>query len=62
MFYEDVVCPYPKIAKEKRVGSVCPNCSHYERFMREMDAEDERIMDEIDREREELERLSRIPK
>lgn len=48
LFYDDVFCPYSKVRRENRVGSVCLGCEHYERFQREMDEEDERVMDEID--------------
>jgi hypothetical protein len=33
------------------VAKYCVTCPHYIQFMREMDAEDERVMAEIDRER-----------
>jgi hypothetical protein len=47
-FFDDVFCRYSKIPKEDRVGSVCLRCEDYARFVREMDEEDERVMDEID--------------
>lgn len=47
-FYDDVFCPYSKIPKEKRIGSVCLRCEHYARWEREMEEEDERVMNEID--------------
>lgn len=48
LFFDDVFCRYSKILKKDRVGSVCSRCEHYARFEREMDEEDERVMDEID--------------
>lgn len=48
LFFDDVFCRYSKIPEEDRVGSVCLRCEHYARFVREMDEEDERVMDEID--------------
>jgi hypothetical protein len=48
LFFDDVFCPYPKVSRENRAGSVCLGCQHYANFEREMDEEDERIMDEID--------------
>jgi hypothetical protein len=44
------------IPREKRAGSVCLNCEHYARFMLEMEAEDRREEEEIDRERSEWDR------
>jgi hypothetical protein len=48
LFFDDVFCPHSKIPRLSREGSVCLSCEHYERFEREMEEEDERIMDEID--------------
>jgi hypothetical protein len=47
LFRDDVPCPY---RRDKKFGLMvrCFKCSHYERFMTEMQKEDERIMDEID--------------
>lgn len=46
-FWNDVFCRF-----KKREGfgflHVCFTCDHYARFMREMDEEDERMMNEID--------------
>jgi hypothetical protein len=46
-FLPDVLCSYRKDEKFD-VMDRCSTCRHYGRFMREMDAEDERVMDEID--------------
>lgn len=51
VFLPDVLCSYRKDAKFG-VMSRCYKCPQYERFMRKMDEEDERVMDEIDKERE----------
>jgi len=53
LFYADVVCPHRNSeAKRKRfsMAKFCVGlkCKHFVRFEREMDAEDERVMDEID--------------
>jgi len=50
VFLNDVMCSHRR-SKSFSVGKYCLKCPHYEEFMREMDAEDERVMDEIDRER-----------
>jgi len=47
-FDENVFCPFSKVPKDRRVASVCHSCKHYARFMREMEEEDDRVMDEID--------------
>jgi len=49
-FIEGLMCSHRRSEKFS-VGKYCFSCPHYERFMREMDAEDERVMAEIDRER-----------
>jgi len=49
-FLLDVLCSYRKDAKFAIMGR-CLKCPHYVRFMREMDEEDERVMDEIDKQR-----------
>jgi len=54
LFLEDVVCIYRHSVHKRSVFSVakfCLSCSHYKAFVLMMDEEDERIMDEIDRER-----------
>jgi hypothetical protein len=48
LFFDDVFCPFSKVAKDKRLSSVCLDCEHYARSMLEMAEEDERVMDEID--------------
>lgn len=47
VFLPDVLCSYRKDAK---VGIMarCWKCPHFVRFEREMDEEDEKMMDEID--------------
>jgi len=47
-----VFCSHQKYDKPVLLNR-CLTCSHYLRFLREMDEEDERVMDEIDRIREE---------
>ncbi len=47
VFLDDVLCLHRKDAKFV-VMARCFECRHYRRFMREMDKEDERVMDEID--------------
>jgi hypothetical protein len=49
LFLLDVLCSY--VTSEKFVGVMdrCMKCPHYLRFLREMDEEDEKVMDEIDR-------------
>ena len=48
-FYPDsVVCGYKKCACSRVLGE-CWKCSHFRRFMREMDREDERFFDEVER-------------
>ena len=48
IFSDEMFCPFSKIAKDKRLSSVCLNCEHYARSMLEMSEEDEKVMDEID--------------
>jgi hypothetical protein len=48
LFFDDVFCPYPKIPCDRRFSSVCFRCVQYKGFMREMDEEDKKMMDEID--------------
>jgi len=57
VFLVDVLCSFRK-SEESGVMGRCFKCSHYFRFMREMEEEDDAVMDEIDREREELERMN----
>lgn len=49
LFLLDVVCSYVKSEKSVGVMDRCMKCPHYERFLRMMDEEDEKVMDEIDR-------------
>lgn len=52
LFLDDVSCSF-RGSKESRMMARCPKCSHYERFLREMDEEEEedgRLMDEKYRE------------
>lgn len=54
---DEVVCPH---RKHKGFSfSMCLRCSRYEQFMLAMADEDERVMDEIDRERKLLDRIAR---
>jgi hypothetical protein len=47
LFSPDIRCSFRKDEKFK-VMSRCFDCRHYRRFMREMDEEDAKVMDEID--------------
>lgn len=49
-FTDDVLCSYRDELKFA-VMNRCLKCPEYLRFLREMDEEDERVMDEIDAER-----------
>ena len=53
LFSPDTLCSYRK-TKDFAIMDRCFKCPHYERFTHKMDEEDERVMDEIDRERAEL--------
>jgi hypothetical protein len=46
-FWDNVSCSFRKI-EEFGIMARCLKCPHYLRFVREMDEEDERVMDEID--------------
>ena len=48
LFNSEVFCPHSKIPKQDRAGGVCEGCQYYVEWEREMDEEDERVMDEID--------------
>jgi hypothetical protein len=50
VFFDDVLCSFRKSGKFA-IFDQCFKCSHYSRFIREMDEEDQRVMDEIDEER-----------
>ena len=45
---DEVWCPHSEIPQGKRRRSVCPNCEHFRKAMREMEEEDEEVMDAID--------------
>jgi len=47
LFLSDVLCSYVK-GQRSGVLDRCMKCRHYERFLSIMDAEDEKVMDEID--------------
>jgi hypothetical protein len=47
VFLNDVLCSYRKDVKFG-VMARCFKCPYFRRFEREMDVEDERVMDEID--------------
>jgi len=47
-FLEDVLCTFRK-AYASGIMNRCLTCPHYRRFEKEMDEQDERVMDEIDR-------------
>jgi len=46
-FLPNVLCSFRK-SEHFGVMSRCLKCPHFKRFEREMDEEDERVMDEID--------------
>lgn len=48
MFYDNEFCPHPEVDRDRRMV-LCGSCNHYRKFEREMEAEDERVMDEIDK-------------
>ena len=47
LFLLDVLCSFRK-SEGFGVMDRCMKCPHYEEFLRVMDAEDEKVMDEID--------------
>jgi hypothetical protein len=47
LFFEDVLCSFRK-SEKFAILDQCFKCPHYSRFIREMDEEDQRVMDEID--------------
>ena len=53
-FVVDVLCSF-RVSDDLVVMERCYKCPVYERFMREMEEDDEAMMDAIDREREWLE-------
>lgn len=48
MHVDGVICPYPEVAKSNRMNFMCESCKHFKLFIKLMDIEDERVMDEID--------------
>ena len=50
LFVEGVMCSHRR-SKRFSVAKFCLECPIYLRFMREMEAEDEKVMVEIDREK-----------
>jgi hypothetical protein len=48
VFFDDVLCSFRK-SEKSGIMNRCLKCAHYKRFMREMDEEDARVMDEIDK-------------
>jgi hypothetical protein len=54
VFFPDVVCSYRLTDKEFTILHRCMECSHHARFMREMEEEDEKTMNEIDEIRKRL--------
>lgn len=48
IFFDDVLCSFRK-SEKLGVMDRCLKCEYYRRFMREMDEEEERVWDEIDR-------------
>jgi hypothetical protein len=56
---DEVVCSH-RNTRHKREGfsfHVCLTCSRYQQFMLAMEDEDERVMDEIDKERKRLDAI-----
>ena len=47
LFLSDVLCSYRKY-EQLGIMDRCLKCAHYERFMNQMDAEDQKVMDDID--------------
>ena len=47
-FLPDVLCSF-RNNENFAIMNRCLKCPHYKRFLREMDEEDERVMDEIDK-------------
>lgn len=53
VFLSDVLCSYRK-SEKSGVMDRCFKCEYYKRFMLESEEEDIKVMEEIDKEREEL--------
>lgn len=47
IFWDDVLCSFRRDTKDK-IMDKCLNCCEYARFLRDMDAEDKKVMDQID--------------
>jgi len=47
-FWDDVLCSFRK-TERFAIMDRCLKCSHFARFNREMDEEDEKVMDEIEK-------------
>jgi len=58
VFSDDVLCSYRKDVGF-RIMARCSGCPSYKKFEREMDEEDERVMNEVDEMRKNPERFSR---
>lgn len=58
-FLPDILCSFRKTEKFG-IMDRCLKCRHYAEFLREMEEEDEKVMDEIDREYAEHERKRRF--
>jgi len=50
-FLPDVLCSYVKNQKFTGVLSRCMKCKHYSRFLAEMEDEEERFFEEVERAR-----------
>jgi hypothetical protein len=48
VLFGDVLCSFRK-SEKSGIMNRCLKCEHYRRFMREMDEEDAKVMDEIGR-------------
>lgn len=48
IFLDGVSCAYRKDANDFRVMARCASCTYYLRFLREMEEEDAKLMEEID--------------
>lgn len=49
LFLLDVLCSFRKSEKVFGIMDRCLKCKHYLEFLKEMQEEDEKVMDEIDR-------------
>ena len=48
LFWLDVLCSYRRRYEKLGIMDRCLKCPHYFRFLREMDKEDQKVMDEVD--------------